>query len=241
MTPACPQCRQALVADDINVAKDLAYCRKCNLAHELSMLVKANATGGQFDLNDPPPGISWAQDTRGTVIIASHRSWMRALGLLAASLFWNGIVSVFVALALSGTFHHLGVTAPEWFPAPKMNDVTIGKGELIFLWLFLTPFIAVGTGLALAFLSTLAGRTEVRVHLNQGSVFVGIGRLGWSRRFAPSEVKRVTLVEHAGEDSSRSQFTAQIEQENGKRIKFGSLLKEERLLFLISALQQALR
>jgi hypothetical protein len=203
------------------------------------MLVEESAPGGRLDLRDPPPGISQMQDTLGTVIIASHRSWGMALGLLAMTLFWNGIVSVFVAVALSGTLHHLGVIPPDWFPAPKMDGKIMGRGELIFLWLFLTPFIAIGTGMVLAFLSTLVGRTEVRIRRDQGSVFVGIGRLGWSRRFVPSEVKRVILVEHAARDS-RGQFEIHIEHANGKRLKFGSLLKEERQVFLIAALKQAL-
>lgn len=127
------------------------------------------------------------------MIGASHRSLGSALGLLAAGLFWNGIVSIFVLVALSGTFHLLDVRVPEWFPAPITNDAPMGTGMVVFLWIFLTPFIVIGMGMILGFLSSLAGKTEARLEGNCGTVFTGIGFLGWTRRFDPGNVQRVTI------------------------------------------------
>jgi hypothetical protein len=30
VTPTCPKCKQAIPSEDVNVAKDVAYCRACN-------------------------------------------------------------------------------------------------------------------------------------------------------------------------------------------------------------------
>ena len=239
MIPVCPHCQQVIVPDDINVAKDLAYCRPCNAAHQLSTLVYDNATTGSANLQDPPAGVTYVNDTRSTLIRASHRSWGAALGLLAISLFWNGIVSVFVLVALSGTLHQLGITAPDWFPAPKMDGENMGKGEVLFLWIFLTPFILIGSGMIFALLSTLVGKTEVRIGHDEGAVFVGIGPVGWTRRFATAQVERVDLRERKNQDG-RGSMEIQLEHTNGKKITFGTLLNEERQSFIVNALRQTL-
>lgn len=239
VTPVCPTCRQVIPPADINVVKDLAYCRVCNAAHELSILVDDNRTDSAANLQDPPSGISCVTDTRGTLIRASHRSWGASLGLLGISLFWNGIVSVFVLIALSGTLHNLGITTPDWFPAPKMDGQNMGKGEVIFLWIFLTPFMLVGSGMVLALFSTLVGRTEVRIGNDEGAVFVGIGPVGWTRRFATAQVQRVDLRERRNSDS-RGSTEILLEQTNGQKLTFGTLLNEERQSFVVNALRQTL-
>lgn len=241
--PTCPQCDQIIPADDINVAKDLAYCRKCNLGHALSGLVESAETEVHVDLQNPPAGIWCETDSFRTVIGASHRSWVQALSLLAVALFWNGIVSVFVVFALSGTFHHLGIVPPAWFPRPEMNGGMMSFWGVLFLWLFLTPFIAIGTWMILAFVSTVGGRTEVRIQHGQGSVYVGVGRLGWSRRFDPAQIESIELGWSRWRNSDsdpNSQTEIFLEEKGGRTVKFGSLLNEQRKTFLLSALRQTL-
>lgn len=243
MAPTCPKCLTVLPADDINVAKDLAYCRACNLAHALSDLVDDEILANPPDLQHPPAGTWHEPGTVDTVIGASHRSWAAALGSLAVCLFWNGIVSVFVLVALSGTLYNLGVELPSWFPAPEMNDKTMGWGAVLFLWLFLTPFIAIGIAMAVVFLSSLAGRTELRLRPDLGTIFVGIGPLGWTRRFDPAFVQAVKLHEKTWRDSDgdvRNQREIHLGLQNGKTFKFGSMLRDERRRFLVAALRQAL-
>lgn len=237
MIPMCPRCRQVIGADDINVGKDLAHCRACNTAHALSDLFAENLEGGPVDLQNPPCGVRCETSAFETVIEASHRAWGAALALLAAALFWNGIVSVFVMFALFASLTQLGVVLPEWLPRFQNDGRPTGTGELIFIWLFLTPFIAIGTGLAVAFVSTIAGKTRVRIGRDAGSVFVGVGRVGWTRRFDPAQVRRIEIV-HSAQRSGDGQFEILLELSDGKEIKFGSLLKEDRRRFLVSALKQ---
>ena len=79
-------------------------------------------------------------------------------------------MSIVVLLAIAGTLRNLHVSAPSWFPAPVVNDSSMSVGMTIFLWLFLTPFILIGLAMIGAFLSCLAGRTEVRVGHSEGAV-----------------------------------------------------------------------
>jgi hypothetical protein len=236
-TPICSKCRRTISPDDINVANDVAYCRDCNLTYRLSELAEDNEITATLDLHHPPPGAWFSSDGGGTVIGATNRSLGSAAGLLFFALFWNGIVSVFVCLALSGTLHVLDVPRPEWFPAPNLNDEEMGVGMMLFLWLFLTPFITIGVAVAAICLNCLFGRTEVRVSGTQGIVFTGIGPLGWRRRFDASQLKSVQID---GTRSSKGQRTDYIlmQMREGKQIKFGSQLSSERRQFFLGALRK---
>jgi hypothetical protein len=243
MTPTCSRCGKVIPSEDINVARDVAYCRSCNLSHQLSALTQGPELDASIDLNHPPAGAWYRNDGTGPVIGATHRSLGAALGALAISIFWNGIVSVFVLLALAGTLHHLGLPQPGWFPAPNMNGGSMSAGMTIFLWIFLTPFILIGLVMIGAFLSALGGRTEVRMRNAEGTVFTGIGSLGYRRRFDASSVKDVRIDDKQWRDSGgdrRRKTCVVIETREGKVVRFGSMLAEERRKFVAGAVRKVL-
>ena len=179
----------------------------------------------------------------GTVIGASHRSIGGAVGMLLIAAFWNGIVSIFVALALSSTLALMSIQTPAWFPGPVMNGRTMGAGVTVFLWVFLLPFIAIGLALIAGFLSCLAGKTEVRIRYSHGELFNGIGRFGFRKRFTPDAVKDVRIEEtpwqtNKGRQHHKSEVV--LEMIEGKPLKLGSSLPEDRRQFLAAALKKAL-
>jgi hypothetical protein len=241
--PICGKCKALIASRDINVATDIAYCRNCNIAHRLSVLVRSLNLDGAFDPERPPIGTSYRSSPRGTVIGASHRSLGASIGLLLICLFWNGILSVFVTLALSATLTNFGLPAPSWFPGPKMNGRAMGWGMTIFLWIFLTPFIAIGAAMFGAFVSTIAGRTEIRLRDPEGIIFTGIGALGRKRRFDMADVREVRVLDESWRDSDgdrRQRISVVIETKNGNEIKFGSMLTDERKEFVAGALRKSL-
>jgi hypothetical protein len=196
-----------------------------------------------MDLSRPPKGAWQRGSALGTLIGATHRSVGGAIGTFAFAAFWNGIVSIFVALALASTLALLGVPRPGWFPAPVMNGGAIGVGMTIFLWLFLTPFILVGLAMIAAFFSCLGGRTEVQVREWQGELFTGVGPIGWKRKFKTENVKDVRIEDKQWRDSDgdhRRSTHILIEMTEGKPIKFGSSLNPERRQFVAAALRHAL-
>ncbi len=138
-TPKCPKCRRVIPGDDINVANDVAYCRSCNIGHTFSELVQNSSLQEEVDFHQPPSGVQCAMAGDEIKIWATHRSTGAAIVTLFFALFWNGIVSVFVLVAVASTLGHLGILVPDWFPAPEMNGNPMGVGMTIFLWLFLTP------------------------------------------------------------------------------------------------------
>jgi hypothetical protein len=243
VSPTCSKCGKVIPSEDVNVANDVAYCRACNVSYQLSALTQGTELDANIDLSHPPPGAWHRSDGTGTVIGATHRSLGTAIGTLAISLFWNGIVSVFVLVATAGTARNLGLPLPHWFPAPVMNDSPMGVGMTLFLWIFLTPFIVIGLVMIATFLSCLAGRTEVRINNAEGVVFTGVGGLGYRRRFDASAVKDVRIDDRQWRDSDgdrRRKTCIVLETREGKLVKLGSMLTEERRKFVAGAVRKCL-
>jgi hypothetical protein len=205
----------------------IAYCRSCNLSHQLSALASGALVDPDVDLSRPPAGTWFRRDAVSAVLGATHRSPGQAFGLLLFTLFWNGIVSVFILLALGSTLQHIGIGIPAWFPSPASHGKMIPLGMTIFLWLFLTPFIAIGLAMLFTFLSCLAGRTELRVEGNQVSLFTGIGPVGLRKRFSASEVQDVRIEQkrwQSSEGNPRQNTQILIDLSSGNAIKLGSML-----------------
>ena len=241
-SPKCSRCQRVLPPEDINVAKDVAYCRQCHHLTRLSSLVDPEAGEVETDPNRPPHGawcLSGPQELR---LGATHRSLPAAAGAFAFGAFWNGIVSIFVLVALQSTLLHMGWSLPEWFPAPDIQGERMGVGMTLFLWIFLLPFIGVGLGMAVAFLMTLFGKTEIRMGARSVSIFSGVGLLGWHRRFLPQDVTSVRLVDntrrdHGGEGGN---LVVVILTRSGRQYRFGSTLREDRLRFIAGVLRTKL-
>lgn len=236
--PTCPRCGRTVGEEDFHVAKDVAYCRSCEETFSFADLVRRQELVEGFDISRPPRGVNCDVSPVGLVMKVSHRSLGAAVGLGAMALFWNGITSIFVLLALSSTLHHLGVNVPEWFPAPKMDGKEMSTGMTLFLWIFLLPFIGIGAGMIAGVLMALAGKTVVSLNNGQGSIFTGIGMVGWNKRFTPSSVSDVSIDEKVANTKNRSTIKREILiwEEDGREVRFGSQLPEERRKFIAAAL-----
>lgn len=239
----CPRCKQSIGEQDVNVSTDVAFCRACNVPHPFSSLAQNVNLEASVNLDTPPSGCSYHQHGEVTVAIASARSWAGALGLLFFALFWNGIVSVFVALSTMSTLKLLGVPIPKWLFSPKNGASSLGVGMTIFLWLFLTPFIAVGLGMLAAFFHSLAGRCELRLNGDEGWVFTGVGPIGRRQHFSVREVRDVRMENRHWRDSdgdARNKAQVVIELHSGHRLTFASGLPPKRRQFLALAAKRAL-
>jgi len=239
----CAKCGRGIPAEDINVAKDVAYCRECNVAYALAALTQRLGLDIRADTGHPPAGAWYRRDGAGMVVGATNRSLVTGIAALIFGLFWNGLLSVFLLFVITGTLHNLHVPLPAFLPEPKMNGAIMGPGETAFLWVFLLPFILVGVFMAGTVFNCLWGKTEVCLDGETGKVFVGVGRLGYRRRFAVRSVREVAFQEQVSYDSDsgtqRKKFIV-LETREGKRLKFGSMMTEERRQFVAGALRQAL-
>jgi hypothetical protein len=103
--------------------------------------------------------------------MTTARQVSRAVSLLLVTLFWNGIVSVFV---LGG----LGRIPVEEHHG-RGGAIAPGTWEY---WLFLTPFVLVGLGFLLAFLWAAMGREEWRLAPDWFEIRRSIFRYYWPWR-----------------------------------------------------------
>ncbi|MEM1027478.1 MAG: hypothetical protein AAGJ38_05290 [Planctomycetota bacterium] len=246
MRVECDECGLEISADDVNVAADTAYCRACGTLSRLSTLVGADAFAPDqelesIDTSDPPYGCSSRDDGYRQVVQVNRGAGLGTIvGSLAACLFWNGIVSVFVAIALASTLIHAGVVAPGWFPEFEEDGDAMSVGMTIFLWLFLTPFIAIGTGLAGAFLMSLIGKIVIIIEDDAGTVYQGIGPLGWRRRFTLSDVTGVSIGQTTWQENGEHKPVVTIGTRGGGMLRFGSLLTARRRAWLAAELRRVI-
>jgi hypothetical protein len=239
----CPVCGKAIAIDDINVREGVALCRACG---KLSRLAEVADTAPMDPraLASPPAGCSIDESMGGRRTLAvSLRSPGAAAGTLAFCLFWNGIVSIFVIIAIAGLYTNLVGPLPKWFPAPGQGGKgnlgpSMGMGETLFLCIFLIPFVTIGFVMLCAFLTSVAGRIQVTIDPTRGRVRTGFGPFNWTRRFDPSNVTRVSTGRTSYQVNGQYKPVVVIEAD--RTIKLGSSLSEARRDWLLAALHELL-
>jgi hypothetical protein len=222
----CPVCGAEYHSGSINIKEGVALCAGCGQLSRLSDVVDEERPVIE-QISQPPRGCSIANAGREILVRASLRSVGGFMGSLFICLFWNGIVSVFVLVALSGLYSNLVGPVPEWFPAP---DDGMPLGATLFLCIFLIPFVTIGLGIVGTLFMNLAGRIEVRIGESEASVFTGVGPLGWRRRFDPSRVQSVKLGYTKWETNGSPNEIIVIDAD--RTVKFGALLREGRRTWL---------
>jgi hypothetical protein len=131
-------------------------------------------------------------------LVVSRRTLPGALGLLLVSLFWNGILVVFVTTALWSTAKHLGFDSrlPTWLALPKGAPSLMSPGMTIFMWIFLTPFMLIGVGLILSCVHAIIGKLVVEMDSERVLVRsqIGPGPLRWTRSTPTQTLRAVRVV-----------------------------------------------
>lgn len=240
----CPDCDESINSDAVNIKEGVALCPGCGKLSRLSELNYDNRSLQEI-LAKPPTGCSIVPLGHGAVVSASLRSFGGFLGAACFALFWNGIVSIFVLVAIAGLYTNLIGPLPAWFPAPRMNE---GKpqmnggpmdlGMTLFLCVFLIPFVTIGTGMAAAAIINLVGKVQVVIDDAESYVTTGVGFVKWKRRFHARDVRAVNFGYTAWRSNGAS--SKLIEMVADRTIKFGSLLATDRLEWLRAVLKEML-
>ena len=167
----------------------------------------------ELNFDHPPRGIKMERTTDGGVVIKSRIFSGIAVFFIVFALFWNAITSVFVCDVLGRTAKKYGwdISLPD-----IMTSGT--KMSLGGSWLFITPFILVGIGTALAAIRGVFGKCVIAVSHDEASVFTGVGALGRTQRFNPQSVKRLGRY-HAYSQNNQPVYNLLIEMNNGREIK----------------------
>ena len=104
----------------------------------------------------------------------------------------------------------------------------------IELFLFLSPFLLLSLGLWVAALMSICGKVVVEINGRDGTVFSGIGPMGWRRRFDWAQVQKIRISTVYGSGFGNKQ---RITLEGDRVLGFAKGAKREQLVFLMAMLR----
>ena len=214
----CPDCGHSIPLEDINVAKDLAVCRACGKTWTFS-LVNAAKELKDVSPDNPPKGVRVETDFEGATKIIYKRISPIAIFLIFFTAIWGGgsMLGIYGSQIRSGHFN-------------------LGSS------LFGLPFLAGTIILCSITAFSLFGRWEIKVRHDEGSVFVGMGPLGWRRAFKCGADTHVFLEMSNVQVNNRQQEAIVVQRGNEKLISFGAVItNRETKLFIAAALARAMR
>ena len=214
MRVECPACREAIPAESINVAKDVALCPACHEAFALSELV-AQGRETDFDLGEPPSGTWFRTEANGWELGGTTRHPI-AFFLVPFMCVWSGF-------SLGGIYG---------------TQIVQGKFNLLMSLIGL-PFVAGTVLFGSIMLMAIVGKVTIRVDDGEGVIFTGVGDLGWSRRFRWDDVNRVEEIVTTFQSPGNSGRMLALEGKT--RLTFGSMLNQGHRYFFLQVLRRMLR
>jgi hypothetical protein len=210
----CPKCRAEIPLEDVNVATDVALCRQCGETWSYVELL-ADSKAVKFNFLTPPSGAWFREQSPNSFEVGVTTRSAVAFFLVPFMCVWSG----FSLGAIYGT-------------QVVKREFNLGMS------LFGTPFILGSLLFGTQAVMAVCGKVVVSIDGNQGILFMGVGPIGWRRRFDWRNVSAVRRTETYGRRGSVSQ---QITLEGDKRLDFAGGLKSERLEFMFEVLRKKWR
>jgi hypothetical protein len=208
-TPSCPRCSARLPFEDINVQADAAFCRSCGAVCRFSDLLPPSP----YDAAHPSAGASFHATSDGFLLHASTRS-VQAVFLVPFFVFWSG-------LSLNSIY-----------------GTQVRQGVFDFSRsLFGVPFVIGTILLGIQAVLSVCGHIRISRRADRGTVFQGVGRVGWARSFRWSDLNYVREERVASGRSSYQAIVLRFKPGARGKLRFGRLLSDERREFLISMLR----
>ncbi len=207
----CPSCGAAISLDDVNVSKDIALCRACGRSAAFSLISGAAEINLQ-SLAQPPRGVRMEEEPGGGLKICYKKISPVALFLIPFTLLWSGgsMGGIYGSQILKGKFN-------------------------LHLSLFGIPFL-IGTIILLCIISLLLfGKWVITLSEGAGTVFMGIGSLGWTRRFTYDRSTVVSLRPTNARYNNVPQKGISV-RTGAKELLFGTLIKDEAKQFIAAAI-----
>ncbi len=198
---------------DVNIADNVALCRKCGQLNRASDLIDRS-----FDpdaIRTPPPG-AWMQPTMDGVTFGATTRSAAAFLLVPFMLIWSG-----------------GSLGTIYGPQIKSGEFNL------LLSLFGLPFLAGSIFFWAITLMALFGKVEVRLRGRRGQVLVGIGNFGWKRQIDLTTVTSITEETRLTRRRHGTGTSTKIVLRGPHPVEFGSGLRADRRAFILHSLRAA--
>ncbi|HKQ37136.1 MAG TPA: hypothetical protein VJ063_03595 [Verrucomicrobiae bacterium] len=205
----CPKCHSQVPLENVNVANDIALCRKC--AYNFSFADALSESEIEpVDLSNPPKGVWYKRFPNGFELGSSTRS-AAAFFLVPFMLIWSGG-------SLGGIY-----------------GTQIVKGHFsLGMSLFGLPFLFGSIVLGSMAIMTVCGKFCVRAEGNDGEVFVGVGSIGYRKKFPWDQVRDIRLETKRNSDGGAYKQLL-IAADNPIKIPN---IPDSRVSFFLAALRQ---
>lgn len=212
-TLSCPNCKTNIPLDDVNVSTDIALCRNCGRNHSYSLLASRSDLPVASPKN-PPRWIRLEQDYAGRKLIRYKRIPGIVFFLIPFTAFWSGFSmwGIYIDPILKGE---------------------IDTGDMLFG----IPFLLGTIALVFSIIICLFVKWVITLDRGEGTVFVGVGRIGWKRQFHYDRNSFISLT--------KTEFKVNEEPQDGILIHnderdfvFGTLLKEQAKQYIASLISQ---
>jgi len=209
----CPTCLTEFPSADVNVAVDVAYCKHCQEASKVSELIDSG-NESSFDLSNIPSGIEFNETKAGWELTSTTRNW-GVWFLIPFTAAWSGF-------SLTGIYG---------------SQIAVGRfdpGRSLFGLPFLIGTIAL-VGLCLM---TTFGQTRITANDGRGTIFWGLGRYGWRRKFDWSSINQIEeSLHYAGQQGNQWLITLR----GADVTRFGYFISEPRRIYMLHALRGLLK
>lgn len=237
----CPVCGDRLEQSEVNVAQDVYYCAQCQTTGRLSDVARGAGQTLKKRFKSPPAG-TWVRQTGGGFVAGARVFTVSALlTVLFIALFWNGILGVFVYAFVRSLFVVNGWPLPPLLQFEVKSNFDTSPGGLVFLGLFLTPFVLIGLVLVFGVFYVVFGSKQVEVDRGRLIVRLCYGPLRFDvMRLELADVVAVQMAESLSYDrKSAPSHELQVRDKLGSVHRIGSGLPVERLQFLAQMIRDA--
>lgn len=201
-TYRCPQCAGEIPMADINVATDVALCRRCGKATPFSLL--SGIPELDFaQLDAPMKGVTVTESMIGGTELVYRRFSNQVFFLVPFTAVWGGI--------------SLGLIYGSQIAKGKFD---LGDS------LFGLPF-ALGTlAMILWIVFLIFGKHRLRLDRGQGEFFSGVGPVGRTKRFTygPETVVSLELIKFEVNGVKQRAISVRTGDDS---VKFGALLRDD--------------
>ena len=210
---ACPFCKGGIDLNDVNVATDVALCRTCGKSFSFAMI--AGPAKLDMDVLDKPPkGIKVQREYGGGMALSYHRMSPALFFLIPFTVFWSG-------------FSMWGIYFTQW----REGKFDLGRS------LFGLPFLFGTIALLSLIVYLAAGKVVVAMRDGKGLVFVGVGSIGWTRRFQYDRSSIVSLRNTSVKVNNVPQQGICVRTDE-KEVIFGTMLKNDAKEFVAAAIMK---
>jgi hypothetical protein len=212
MNLICPVCKFEIPEKLIDLSEESAFCPHCQKDFDCSQWMEKKLVSPE-NLQPPPNGAWFEKSASGFKVHASTRSYKWLLFTPVASV-WSVLLFIF-----------------SWAILSHVN-----QQMRLILFLFLAPFYLLGLFFWSCALMSICGKVEIEVDGDSGTIFKGIGAMGWKRRFDWNQIKKIRISKYYYPSGNRKS-EQQITFEGEKVVSFAKGIKAERVRFMLIALR----